>query len=107
MKITDLTISPTSFGKKYWVVDVQPFYAYDANGKRTDKIAGYRYETVLVEKNFEKVNVKIEGKQLLQNPEGYAEVEYENLQISVYKTKDGDYAVACKATGVHLVNGKT
>ena len=67
MKITDLIIDPKSLGNKLWLVDVAPAYEYKDN-RRTDTITGYRYTVALPEKNLDKINIKIDGKQLLENP---------------------------------------
>lgn len=104
MKITDLIIDPKSLGNKFWLVDVSPAYEYK-DGKRTDTVTGYRYAVALPEKGLEKINVKIDGKQLLDAPEGYAEVRFEGLEVFVYWSR-GDYAVGAKATGISLVNHK-
>ncbi|MCI9414532.1 MAG: hypothetical protein HFJ79_05055 [Clostridiales bacterium] len=104
MKITDLIIDPKSLGNKFWLVDVSPAYEYK-DGKRTDTVTGYRYAVALPEKGLEKINVKIDGKQLMDPPDGYAEVRFEGLEVFVYWSR-GDYAVGAKATGISLVNHK-
>ena len=65
MKITDLIIDPRSLGSKFWLVDVSPAYEYRDN-RRTDTVTGYRYAVALPEKGLEKINVRIDGKQLLE-----------------------------------------
>ena len=47
MKLTDLIVSPKSFGDKLWLVDVSPAYEYK-DGKRTDTVLGYRYSVAPV-----------------------------------------------------------
>lgn len=104
MKITDLTISPKSLGDKLWLVDVSPAYEYK-DGKRTDTVLGYRYSIALPEKGLDKIDVKIDGQQQVEAPDGYAEVRFDALEVFVYWSK-GDYHVGAKATGIHLVNAK-
>lgn len=104
MKITDLTIDPRSLGSKLWLVEVAPAYEYK-DGRRTDTISGYRYAVAMPEKGLDKINVRIDGKQLMDTPEGYAEVRFDNLEVFVYWSR-GDYAVGAKATGVHVVTPK-
>ena len=65
MTITDLIIDPKSLGNKLWLVDVVPVYEYKDN-KRTENIIAYRYIVAMPEKNLDKINVKIEGKQLIE-----------------------------------------
>jgi len=105
MKITDLIIAPNSLGSKLWLVDVAPAYEYK-DGRRTDSITGYRYVIALPEKGLDKINVRIDGKQLMDTPDGYAEVRFEGLEVFIYWSR-GDYAVGAKATGISIVNNKT
>ena len=102
MKISDLMISPKSLGDKLWLVDVSPAYEYQ-NNKRTDTILGYRYSVALPEKGLDKVDVRIDGQQQMEAPDGYVEVRFDGLEVFIYWSK-GDYHVGAKATGIHLVN---
>lgn len=104
MKITDLVINPCSLGNKLWLVDVTPAYEYQ-NNHRTETVTGYRYAVALPEKGLDKINVRIDGKQLIDTPEGYAEVQFDHLEVFVYWSR-GDYAVGAKATGIHVVTPK-
>ncbi len=105
MKITDLIIDPKSLGNKLWLVDVAPAYEYKDN-RRTDTITGYRYTVALPEKNLDKINIKIDGKQLLEKPDGFVEVNLTGLELFVYWS-NGQPQVAAKATGIALVNHKS
>lgn len=105
MKITDLIIDPKSLGNKLWLVDVTPAYLYQG-GRRTDTVIGFRYSTVLAEKNMDKINVRIDGKQILDPPDGYAEVTFTGLEVFIYWS-NGQPMVAAKAAGISLVNQKT
>ena len=104
MKITDLIIDPLSLGRKLWLVDVTPAYEYKDN-RRTDTITGYRYAVAMPEKGLEKINVRIDGKQLLDPPNGFAEVTFDGLEVFIYWSQ-GQPQVGAKATGIHLVNTK-
>ena len=68
LSIRDVKIDNASLGQKKLLTDVQPAYEYK-DGKRTDNITGYRYEVALVSDNLDKLNVRIEGKQLMDAPE--------------------------------------
>jgi hypothetical protein len=105
MKITDLTIDPKSLGEKLWLVDVMPAYAYK-NGERTDTVTGHRYSIAMPERHMEKINVRIDGKQLMDAPEGYVEVKFTGLEIFVYFS-NGQPQVGAKATAIALANAKT
>lgn len=105
LKISDLVINAAeSFGRKLWLVSVKPAYEYQ-NNKRTDTILGYRYTIALPERGLEKIDVRIDGKQLMDAPNGYVEVVFDNLEVFLYWSK-GEYHVAAKAAGIHLVNHK-
>lgn len=104
MIITDLIIDPKSLGNKLWLVDVVPVYEYKDN-KRTENITAYRYVVAMPEKNLDKINVKIEGKQLIEKPDGYAEVKFTGLEVIIYWL-NGQPQVGAKATGITLVNNK-
>ena len=99
MKITDLVIAPSSLGSKLWLVDVAPAYEYK-KGQRTDSITGYRYVIVMPDKQMDKISVRIDGKKLMDSPDGYAEVRFDGLEVFVYWAR-GDYSVGAKATGIH------
>lgn len=102
LKITDLIVDPRSLGSKLWLVEVLPAYEYDKEKKPTDKILGYRYSTALPEHGLEKINVRIDGKQLMEQPNGFVEVEFQNLEVFIYWSK-GQPCVGAKATGIQPV----
>ncbi len=104
LNIRNLRIDPTSLGTQKLLVDVSPAYAYKDN-KRTDTVTGYRYTVALPEHAPEKLSVRIEGRQLMEKPEGFAEVEFTDLEVFVYMS-DGKPMVSAKATGIHLVKPK-
>lgn len=105
MKITDLIISPKSLGNKLWLVDVAPAYTYN-NGVRTDVISGYRYSVALPEKGLEKINIRIDGAQLMEKPEsGYVEVTCTGLEVFIY-WQNGQPQVGAKAAGIAIATGK-
>ena len=84
MKLTDLIVSPKSLGDKLWLVDVSPAYEYKDN-KRTDTVLGYRYSVALPEKGLDKVDVRIDGQQQAEAPNGYVEVRFDGLEVFIYK----------------------
>lgn len=104
MKITDLIIDPKSLGDKLWLVDVVPAYAYKDN-HRTDTITGYRYTIAMPDKGLDKLNVRIDGKQLMEAPDSYVEVRFDGLEVFIYWSQ-GQPQVGAKAAGIHLVNTK-
>ncbi len=105
MTITDLIIDPKSLGTKLWLVDVAPVYEYK-NNKRTENVSGYRYTVAMPEKNLDKISIKIEGKQQLEKPEGYAEVTFHGLEVFIY-WMNGQPQIGAKATGISMVHAKS
>lgn len=101
MTITDLIIDPKSLGNKLWLVDVVPVYEYKDN-QRTENITAYRYTVAMPEKNLDKISVKIEGKQLVEKPDGYAEVTFTGLEVFIYWLH-GQPQIGAKAMGITLV----
>lgn len=104
LRLSDLKIAPESLGSKLLLTDVRPVYEYK-DGVRTDRVTGYRYMTVLPEKSFEKLGVKIEGPQQLDKPDGYAEVVFDGLEIYAY-VSGGQIQVGARATGIREVKSK-
>ena len=104
MKLQDLIIDTRSLRSKLWLVDVAPVYEYQDN-KRTENITGYRYTVAMPEKALEKINIKIDGRQLVEKPNGYAEVTFTGLELSLYMMNNQPQ-VKATATGITLVNNK-
>lgn len=104
MNISDLIIDPKSLGNKLWLVDILPVYVYE-NNKRTENISGYRYIVAMPEKNLDKIGIKIEGKQQVEKPEGYAEITFQNLEVFIYYI-NGQPQIGAKAIGATLVQNK-
>ena len=104
LTIRDLRIDPASLGSKKLLVEIVPAYEYK-DGRRTDTVTGYRYVVALPDHQLEKIGVKIEGKQLLEKPEGYAEVEFTGLELMVYESQ-GHAQISARAAGVSLIQKK-
>lgn len=104
LNIRNLKIDPASLGAKKLLVDIAPVHDYRDN-QRLSEIIGYRYIVALPEHSLEKVGVKILGKQLLEKPESFVEVEFSGLELSVYMS-DGKPMVTARATAVTLAKPK-
>lgn len=98
LNIRDLRIDPASLGAKKLLVDVAPAYEYK-DGKRTDTVTGYRYIVALPEHGLDKIGVRIEGKQLVEKPEGFCEVEFIGLEVLAYESQ-GHVQFAAKASDI-------
>ena len=84
------------------LVDITPAYEYK-DGRRLDNVTGYRYIVALPEHGLEKLGVKIDGKQLLEKPDGFAEVEFTELEVFAYEAQ-GKTQISARATGITLVD---
>lgn len=105
LNIRDVKIDVASLGAKKLLTGVTPAYEYQ-NGKRTETVTGYRYEIALPSHNLDKLNVRIDGKQLMDAPEdGFVEVEFNGLEVGAYE-KDGHVFFSAKATGISPVGKK-
>mgnify|MGYP003295816340 CR=1 FL=1 len=102
LNIRNLKIDPTSLGEKMLLVDITPAYEYK-DGRRLDTVTGYRYIVALPEHGLEKLGVKIDGKQLLDKPDGFAEVEFDGLEVFAYEAQ-GKTQISARATGITLVD---
>ena len=105
LNIRDLKIDANAtLGPKKLLVDVVPVYEYK-NDRRTDKVLAYRYVVVLPEKAFEKIGVRIDGPQLIETPDDFAEVIFHSLELAAYES-GGKVNIIAKATGISLANPK-
>lgn len=104
MNLRDLKIEQDSLGKML-LVDVKPGYLYKDNVKQ-EEINHYVYTVALPKYALEKINVKIEGKKILEKPDiNFPEVAFTNLDIYVYFL-NGRPVIAGKATDISLVGKK-
>ena len=101
MKLRDMWFDNACLGKKMLLVEVIPAYEYKGK-ERTDTIVGYRYVVCLVDHHLEKLSVRIDGPQLMEQPDGFVEVEFEGLEVRAYENK-GVVNFTAKATGIYAV----
>ena len=101
LNIRDLKIDNASLGRKMLLVEVVPAYEYK-DKQRTDTITGYRYVVCLVDHHLEKLNVRIDGAQLMEQRDGFVEVEFEGLGVRAYEN-EGVLNLTAKATGIFAV----
>ena len=91
LNIRDLRIDPASLGAKKLLVDIVPVYEYK------------NYIVAPPALRVEKIGVRIDGKQLMDKPDGFAEVEFSGLEVSAYEAQSHTQITA-KATGIMLVD---
>ena len=88
------------------LVDIRPYYNY-TDGVRSQAPVGYIYDVCLPLHKMDKLSVKIEGKQLMDAPQGGAiPVEFVNLIARPYVDRNGRLAVTATANGIKAVNDK-
>lgn len=95
LNIRDLKIDPASLGTKKLLVDITPAYeCKDGTGRiRSPAID---ISVALPEHGLKKIGIKIEGRQLLEKSEGFAEVEFSGLEVFAYKCQ-GKTQISAKA----------
>lgn len=100
MKVTEVVVdAKATLGSKLWLVEVLPVYEYVGN-ERTDHVIAHRYMVVLPERKLDKLAVKIEGPAQMETPNGYVEVEFDELAVGLRWSR-GDYVVSAEAKAVH------
>ena len=103
MKISDLTINNSCFGKDKILVDIRPYYNYGSSSK---EIEGYKYKVVLPFLKMEPLDVKIPGAKLLELKEGeFPSVEFEGLEARIYVI-EGKGLVSASATGMRVLGNQ-
>lgn len=68
------------------LVGISPIHEWKDN-KPTDQILGYKYTVVSEAMAYEKVDVKIDGKKLLEMPDEFPIVEFQGLEMSIKPVK--------------------
>ena len=76
-----------------------PIYNEYKDKQRTDKITGYRYVVCLVEHHLEKLSVRIDGEQRMEQPDGFVEVDFDGLEVSAYESQ-GKVQFTAKAADI-------
>ncbi len=101
-----LTIDTSALGNTMMLIGVSSYYKYQDNIK-TDQVLGYKYSVILPEKSFEQMDVKIEGKKLLDCKAGESfRVRFTDLKVVPYVQNRNGYtkvAFSASASGVDLV----
>ena len=100
INIRDLRIDPNSLGAQKLLVDILPVFEYKDH-QRTENVVGYRYVIALPSHSLEKIGVRIDGKQQMEKPDGYAEVQFDGLELTIYEAQ-GHVQLSAKAQGIML-----
>ena len=95
------------------LISQKPYFLYieeNGKGKKTETVAGYTYECVAIEKQFERFNVKIEqAKPLFPDSHSSPQnclAEFSELTGNAYVAGDSYKYMACsfKAEGIEIVD---
>lgn len=108
MKTTEIIVdAKATLGKNIRLTGMREVYSY-INGERTDTLEGYKYEVVLLDKSFEKVEFKIENTSPLFTEEEVEQniaVKPINPQISLYPNyRGGETGMNVSADNIVPVN---
>ena len=105
LKIAGLHVDPRDLGSEMLVTGVRPYYTYE-NGNRTDKVEGYKYESVLPMRSYEKLDIKVPGAKRIEVPAGqYVAVRYDGLAVKLYFDNSNRVRLTAKAADVHALSG--
>ena len=103
LNIRDVRIDPVSLGKVMLLVEVKPDHDL-IHDKSKCFVLGFKYVVCLPEHRLERLTVKIEGDQLMEDPkDGAVQVEFTGLEVAAYQDKYKQIQFAAKATGITLV----
>ena len=100
INIRDLRIDPNSMGAQKLLVDILPVFEYKDH-QHTENVVGYRYVIALPSHSLEKIGVRIDGKQQMEKPDGYEEVQFDGLELTIYEAQ-GHVQLSAKAQGIML-----
>lgn len=103
LNIVDVVIdSKKTVGQNLLLTSARPYYEYNGT-KKSDNIIGYKYEIVMPDRRYEKINVKVAGKQRIDCGEtsDCLPVVLENLEIKVY-WMSGTYNLTATADDIRI-----
>jgi hypothetical protein len=86
------------------LVDVRQGFLYK-DGAKTDVCSHYVYSVALPRHDLDKINIKIDGKKLMEKPESFVEVTFDDLELYIYM-QNGQPVVAGRASSIHLTGKK-
>lgn len=107
MKLNEIVVDGfKTLGKEMILVSQNPYFDYE-DGKRTDRISGYKYEVVLPEKSFEKVSIKIESLEPAFSDseiQGNIRVAFDGLKVKLYQDfRTNQVKLTCQAQKIRKI----
>ena len=94
-------------GANLILLEVAPYYLY-VDGKKTDKLEGYRY-TVVEDSTFEKFSIKVPSsvpaitQEMIDASSKRIMVDFENAIAKPYKNHYGDYDLSISAVSIVIL----
>ncbi|MBA4537053.1 hypothetical protein H1Z61_07815 [Bacillus aquiflavi] len=102
INVKDL-IDLSKLGNTMLLVEPPEAYTKFVDGERTDEIEGYKYSVVLVDHNYDKIQVKVEEQTAsisLEKGET-VKVQFENLEVFPFSFNNR-IGLSFKAKSVHI-----
>lgn len=103
--INKLTIDPRSLGDKLLLTEVKPWFEY-VDGKKQEKIVGYKYTVACTAHALNTLQVKIKGKQMVEATDDFPAVNFKGLELKLYVI-NGVPQVSATASGIALLSSAT
>ena len=101
----DLKIDVSCLGDGFILTGIAPWHDY-IDGKRQSNLKGYKYEVAVPALRFEKLAVKIEGRQLIEMGDEPQAVSFSGLEVTPY-AMDSQLRLSATAKSIEKVNKAT
>lgn len=101
------TLQQIANSNEVLLTDIKPFKQY-IDGKASDNIIGYTYVCVCPGNKYQEIIIKVEQANPLMSQDeleakgGCIKVKPKSFEGRFYRTKSGEYALSCKASGMEL-----
>lgn len=98
----NIKIDTACFGEGLILTGIAPWYEY-IDGKKQNKLKGYKYEIAIPALGFEKLAVKIAGNQQIELGDDFPVVKFNELEVTPYAI-DGSLRLSAEAKSIEKVN---
>lgn len=98
----NLKIDIACFGDGIILTGITPWYEY-VDGKKQNKLKGYKYEVAIPVLGFEKLAVKIRGNQQIEIGDDFPVVKFDGLEVTPYAI-EGSLRLSAEAKLIEKVN---
>lgn len=97
----NLKIDTACFGEGLILTGIVPWYEY-IDGKKQNKLKGYKYEIAIPNLGFEKLAVKIVGNQQIEIGDDFPKVKFYELEVIPYAI-DGSLRLSAEARSIEKI----